>query len=149
MLLWLNGTANNLWDVNENYARELQELFCLGAGRGYTERDVRQLARALTGFRNDWTDAGPTRFRYDKQVPRPQAQAHLRQARQVTAGRRACGSSRATAATPSSWSRSSGATSSRPSPSAATVKALARLYVAQRPRRPPAAGGDPRAPRSL
>ena len=41
MLLWLNGTSNSRWDVNENYARELQELFCLGAGRGYTERDVR------------------------------------------------------------------------------------------------------------
>ena len=66
MLLWLNGTSNNRWDVNENYARELQELFCLGAGRGYSERDVRQLARALTGFRNDWTDAGPARFRYDE-----------------------------------------------------------------------------------
>jgi uncharacterized protein (DUF1800 family) len=46
--------------------RELQELFCLGAGRGYTERDVRQLARALTGFRNDWADSGPAHFRYDK-----------------------------------------------------------------------------------
>ena len=68
MLLWLNGTSNNRWDVNENYARELQELFCLGAGRGYSERDVRQLARALTGFRNDWTDSGPTRFRYDNKL---------------------------------------------------------------------------------
>jgi uncharacterized protein (DUF1800 family) len=67
MLLWLNGTSNSRSDVNENYARELQELFCLGAGRGYTERDVRQLARALTGFRNDWTDSGPTRFRYERQ----------------------------------------------------------------------------------
>jgi uncharacterized protein (DUF1800 family) len=71
MLLWLNGTSNNQWDVNENYARELQELFCLGAGRGYTERDVRQLARALTGFRNDWTDSGPTRFRYDRKFHDP------------------------------------------------------------------------------
>jgi uncharacterized protein (DUF1800 family) len=69
MLLWLNGTSNNRWDVNENYARELQELFCLGAGRGYSERDVRQLARALTGFRNDWSDgAGPHRFRYDRRA---------------------------------------------------------------------------------
>ncbi|MDA0185190.1 DUF1800 domain-containing protein [Solirubrobacter phytolaccae] len=66
MLLWLNGTSNNVWDPNENYARELQELFCLGAGRGYTEKDVRQLARALTGFANDWTDSGPTRFRYER-----------------------------------------------------------------------------------
>jgi uncharacterized protein (DUF1800 family) len=68
MLLWLNGTSNSKWDVNENYARELQELFCLGAGRGYSERDVRELARALTGFRNDWTDAGPTRFRFDPRM---------------------------------------------------------------------------------
>jgi uncharacterized protein (DUF1800 family) len=66
MLLWLNGTSNNRWAPNENYAREFQELFCLGADRGYGERDVRALARALTGFRNDWTDAGPVRFRYDK-----------------------------------------------------------------------------------
>ena len=32
----------------------MMELFTLGAGRGYTETDVRQNARALTGFRNDW-----------------------------------------------------------------------------------------------
>ena len=42
------------------------ELFTLGAGRGYTERDVREQARALTGFRNDWDDdKGPVNFRYD------------------------------------------------------------------------------------
>src|SRR5918998_211004 len=67
MLLWLNGTSNSHSDVNENYARELQELFCLGAGRGYSERDVREMARALTGFRNDWSDGrGPHSFRYDR-----------------------------------------------------------------------------------
>ena len=66
MLLWLNGTDNNRWDVNENYARELQELFCLGAGRGYGEREVRELARALTGWRNDWSEGrGPHNFRFD------------------------------------------------------------------------------------
>ena len=114
MLLWLNGTSNNRWDVNENYARELQELFCLGAGRGYSERDVRQLARALTGFRNDWTDAGPTRFRFDKEFHDRGAKRSTAVAAS-TAGRRRCGWSRAIAATPSSWSRSCGATSSRPS----------------------------------
>jgi uncharacterized protein (DUF1800 family) len=68
MLLWLNGTSNTRWDVNENYARELQELFCLGAGRGYGERDVRAMARALTGFRNEWSEGrGPHSFRYDRE----------------------------------------------------------------------------------
>jgi uncharacterized protein (DUF1800 family) len=65
MLLWLSGTDNSRWEPNENYARELMELFTLGAGRGYTERDVREQARALTGFRNDWNDSGPRNFRYD------------------------------------------------------------------------------------
>ena len=36
MLLWLSGTQNTKWSPNENYARELMELFTLGAGRGYT-----------------------------------------------------------------------------------------------------------------
>jgi uncharacterized protein (DUF1800 family) len=43
------------------------ELFTLGVNRGYTEHDVRQQARALTGFRYDWTDAGPVRFRFDQE----------------------------------------------------------------------------------
>lgn len=68
MLLWLSGTDNTKWAPNENYARELMELFTLGAGHGYTERDVREQARALTGFRNDWREGvGPTRFRFDSE----------------------------------------------------------------------------------
>jgi uncharacterized protein (DUF1800 family) len=68
MLLWLSGTDNEKDSPNENYARELMELFTIGAGRGgYTERDVREQARALTGWRNDYDDnLGPVRFRYDK-----------------------------------------------------------------------------------
>jgi uncharacterized protein (DUF1800 family) len=49
---------------NENYARELMELFTLGAGAGYSERDVREAARALTGFKGDW-DHGPLKVKYD------------------------------------------------------------------------------------
>ena len=68
MLLWLSGTENTKWSPNENYARELMELFTLGAGRGYTERDVREQARALTGFDNDWKrGAGNVNFRYDRE----------------------------------------------------------------------------------
>ena len=64
MLLWLNGTDNSRYSPNENYGREMMELFTLGAGRGYTELDVRQNARALTGFRNDWKpNAGDVNFR--------------------------------------------------------------------------------------
>jgi uncharacterized protein (DUF1800 family) len=66
MLLWLNGSDNSRWSPNENYAREMMELFTLGAGRGYTETDVREQARALTGFRNDWrSGVGDVNFRYD------------------------------------------------------------------------------------
>lgn len=69
MLLWLSGSANTKWNPNENYARELMELFTLGAGRGYTERDVREMARALTGWRNDWNEnVGSVRFRYDPEL---------------------------------------------------------------------------------
>ena len=67
MLLWLSGTENTKWSPNENYARELMELFTLGAGRGYTEQDVREQARALTGFDNDWRrGAGPHNFRFER-----------------------------------------------------------------------------------
>jgi hypothetical protein len=57
MLVWLNGAWNTKWSPDENYARELMELFTLGADRGaYTETDVRQMARALTGWRADWSE---------------------------------------------------------------------------------------------
>jgi uncharacterized protein (DUF1800 family) len=52
MLLWLNGNQNTRRSPNENYARELMELFTLGVNRGYTETDIREQARALTGWRN-------------------------------------------------------------------------------------------------
>jgi uncharacterized protein (DUF1800 family) len=66
MLLWLSGTSNTKYSPNENYSREVMELFTLGADRGaYTQQDVREQARALTGFTNDWRDSGPARFRFD------------------------------------------------------------------------------------
>ena len=68
MLLWLSGTENTKWSPNENYARELMELFTLGAGNGYTERDVREQARALTGWDNDWrSGVGSHNFHYDRE----------------------------------------------------------------------------------
>ncbi|HEY4990992.1 MAG TPA: DUF1800 domain-containing protein [Nakamurella sp.] len=54
MLMWLDGQKNVAGAPNENLSREFMELFTLGHGNGYTEQDVRDGARALTG----WTVAG-------------------------------------------------------------------------------------------
>ena len=51
MLFWLDGQKNSAAAPNENMSREFMELFALGHGDGYTERDVREGARALTGWR--------------------------------------------------------------------------------------------------
>ena len=69
MLLWLSGSSNTKWSPNENYGREMMELFSLGADQGYTQHDVHQQARALTGWTNDWDQSlGPVRFRYDPKL---------------------------------------------------------------------------------
>ncbi|HLJ96092.1 MAG TPA: DUF1800 domain-containing protein [Gemmataceae bacterium] len=49
LLLWLDAPANRKEHPNENLGRELLELFTLGIGH-YTERDVKEAARALTGW---------------------------------------------------------------------------------------------------
>ncbi|MGB0789581.1 MAG: DUF1800 family protein, partial [Marinirhabdus sp.] len=56
MLLYLNGYENTNTNPNENYARELFELFTLGEGNGYTQTDITETARALTGYnhRVEW-----------------------------------------------------------------------------------------------
>jgi uncharacterized protein (DUF1800 family) len=57
MLMYLNGDRNTAQAPNENYARELQELFTIGKDASgnpqYTEDDVQAAARVLTGWRND------------------------------------------------------------------------------------------------
>lgn len=50
MLLYLDNTRNVKGQPNENYARELLELHTLGVHAGYTQQDVQELARALTGW---------------------------------------------------------------------------------------------------
>ncbi len=52
MLYYLNGAQNNARHPNENYARELMELFTLGIGN-YTEDDVRESARSFSGWTVD------------------------------------------------------------------------------------------------
>src|SRR3546814_11182004 len=72
MLIYLDNRANAAGWPNENFARELMELFTLGVGN-YSEIDVRESARAWTGhtmdtntwsyqFRGDWPDHGNKDF---------------------------------------------------------------------------------------
>src|SRR5215469_4572007 len=72
MLVYLNGNQNRSQHPNENFARELMELFSMGVGN-YTEQDVRESARAFTGwivprggmsarFINHFHDAGSKTF---------------------------------------------------------------------------------------
>jgi uncharacterized protein (DUF1800 family) len=49
MMIWLDTRASKKGNPNENYARELMELFSLGVGN-YTEKDIREAARAFTGW---------------------------------------------------------------------------------------------------
>jgi uncharacterized protein (DUF1800 family) len=53
MLVWLDGAQNKLGAPNENFAREILELFTMGVGSGYTEKDVQEAARCFTGWAYD------------------------------------------------------------------------------------------------
>ncbi|MCK6486151.1 MAG: DUF1800 domain-containing protein [Phycisphaerae bacterium] len=57
MLLYLNNAQNRKQKPNENFARELLELFTLGAGH-YTEQDIKEAARAFTGWTINPQDGG-------------------------------------------------------------------------------------------
>jgi hypothetical protein len=64
MLIWLDGADSPKAKPNENLAREFLELFTLGVGN-YTETDIREAARALTGWTQDAESYGTPRFRFD------------------------------------------------------------------------------------
>ena len=65
MLMYLNGFENRNNAPNENYSRELFELFTLGEGNGYTQQDITETARALTGY-NNRTNGGPISFNQNR-----------------------------------------------------------------------------------
>lgn len=65
MLFFLNGLQNTNVSPNENYARELYELFTLGQDNGYTQEDITETARALTGWNGLIEFCGPVGFRFD------------------------------------------------------------------------------------
>ena len=147
MLLWLSGTDNRKGAPNENYGRELMELFTLGEGNGYTERDVREQARALTGWTSTWTrEQGPDQLPLRSDAARP-------------GRRRPCSASGATSPG-GTRSRSASTTRSTPPffvdklwsyfvpvpPDAKTRAGLVEIYE-RRLRGAPRARGDPPASR--
>lgn len=78
MLIWLDGVTNVRGKPNENFARELQELFTMGitdvvtGERNYTESDVREIARAFTGWKLFHPPLDPDPFNYQFVVNPPE-----------------------------------------------------------------------------
>src|SRR5262245_31482607 len=64
MLVYLDSATNRKAHPNENYARELMELFCLGEGN-YSEKDVQELARCFTGWEIKLGKFRFNRFQHD------------------------------------------------------------------------------------
>jgi uncharacterized protein (DUF1800 family) len=64
MMIYLGGSDNLVGANNNNFARELMELFTMGEAGGYTEKDIWELAVALTGYRID-EDAYTKGFNWD------------------------------------------------------------------------------------
>ena len=106
MLVWLDSTANRKAHPNENYAREVMELFTLGRGH-YTEEDVQEAARAFTG----WFVVGD-RFREVPAQHDDGAEDDPRPDRAVPRRRRPARSCSTSRPAPSSSAASSSATSS-------------------------------------
>jgi uncharacterized protein (DUF1800 family) len=59
MLRYLDNADNAKSHINENYAREIMELHTMGVGSGYTQEDVQELARILTGVGVNFQPPGP------------------------------------------------------------------------------------------
>jgi uncharacterized protein (DUF1800 family) len=59
MLRFLDNADNAAGHINENYAREIMELHTMGVGSGYTQKDVEELARILTGAGIDLKPENP------------------------------------------------------------------------------------------
>lgn len=67
MLVYLDNALSTAAGINENYARELMELHTMGVDGGYLQKDIEEVARALTGWTVDAT--GDFQFRADLHAP--------------------------------------------------------------------------------
>lgn len=72
MLDYLDNNQNSRFGLNENYARELMELHTLGVDGPYSEADVLEVARVLTGWTTDYEgEDDPTGFRWEEDWHEP------------------------------------------------------------------------------
>jgi len=80
MILWLDNQQNVRGHANENFAREVMELFTLGIGN-YTEKDVQEGARAFTGWSlvRDGGAQGPAEFVFRRARHDPAGKTYLGQ----------------------------------------------------------------------
>lgn len=68
MLVYLDNVRSRAGAINENYARELMELHTLGVDGGYTQQDVTELARVLTGWSITRPEDGDVRFEFRRRA---------------------------------------------------------------------------------
>jgi uncharacterized protein (DUF1800 family) len=68
MILWLDNQDNHKDEINENYGREILELFSMGLGN-YTEEDIKECSRALTGWTVENTDYMALKMRNNTMRP--------------------------------------------------------------------------------
>ena len=115
MLVWLDGESSTKEHPNENFARELMELFTCGIGN-YTEDDVQEAARAFTGWHRDGAE-----FAFQRRRPRPRPQAVPGQDGPVRRRRRHRHPDAAPGHAPAGRRASCSGSSPRPSPPAEVV----------------------------
>ena len=68
MILWLDNQDNHKGEINENYGREILELFSMGVGN-YTEEDIKECSRAFTGWTVENTDYMALKMRNNTMRP--------------------------------------------------------------------------------
>ncbi len=68
MIMWLDNQDNHKGSINENYGREILELFAMGAGN-YTEEDIKECSRAFTGWTVENTDYMALKMRNNTMRP--------------------------------------------------------------------------------
>ncbi len=124
MLIYLDSAQNRKGAPNENFAREVMELFTLGEGH-YSEQDIKEAARAFTGWSLD-RETGQFVFR--PRHARRREQDGARPQRAASTATRCSTSCSRSRRPPSSSRASCGASSSRRIPTPREVKRIARSF---------------------